>query len=83
VNALAAGDATAAQRLRRIKAVRVGLILRSRLAEKQVVAPGSLTLFGDLGTSLAYTRSFDADEQHYRYRAIEATVPVRNNLLVD
>jgi type IV pilus assembly protein PilW len=83
VSALAAGNATATQRLRRIKAVRVGLILRSRLAEKQVVAPGSLTLFGDLGVSLAYTRSFSADEQHYRYRAIEATVPVRNNLLVD
>lgn len=78
------GSATANKKLRRIKAVRVGLILRTSLPEKasSPQSPGatSITLFDDL--SLKYTRSFSAAERKYRYRKVELTIPVRNNLLI-
>jgi type IV pilus assembly protein PilW len=79
--ALSAGNATAASRLAQIKAVRIGLILRTSLAEKTAVTTSALALFSDLG-DLAYSRALAGDEQHYRYRTMETIVPVRNNLLV-
>ena len=79
---LSAGTSTAATLLKNIRAVRVGLILRTSLPEKDVVNTGtSLTLFSDLGGTLTYTRALSSDEQHYRYRTIEATIPLRNNFL--
>jgi type IV pilus assembly protein PilW len=82
VAALSAGTSTAAALLKTIKEVRVGLILRTALPEKDVVNTSTtLTLFSDLGSSLAFTRALDSTEQHYRYRAVEATIPLRNNFL--
>jgi len=79
---LSAGTSTAATLLKNIRAVRVGLILRTSQPEKDVVNTGtSLTLFSDLGGTLTYTRALSSDEQHYRYRTIEATIPLRNNFL--
>jgi type IV pilus assembly protein PilW len=82
VEALSAGTPAAALLLRQIKAVRVGLILRSSLPEKDAVTPGPLTLFTDLDADVQVSRSLSGDETHYRYRTLEETVPVRNNLLV-
>jgi type IV pilus assembly protein PilW len=66
--------------LKSIKALRVGLILRSALPERDVVNTStSLTLFSDLGSTLTYTRTLSSAEQHYRYRTVEATIPLRNN----
>jgi type IV pilus assembly protein PilW len=74
------GSANAAALLKSIKAVRIGLILRTSSPERDPVdAAGTLTLFADLGPALAYTRTLKSAEQHYRYRTIEATVPLRNN----
>lgn len=78
LSVLSAGDATAATRLDQIKAIRVGLILRTSLAEKDAVTTSSLTLFPDLG-NLAYARSLSGDERYFRYRTMETTIPVRNN----
>lgn len=71
----------ATARLRSIKSVRIGLLTRTNLPERDIVTPGPLVLFDDLGTALRYSRTLQGQEQHYRYRTIEETVPVRNNLL--
>lgn len=84
---------TANDYLQKILAVRVGLILRTSLPEKDAVTTGAITLFSDLtdanGDPLTYTRALkvDADdssrlEQHYRYRTMEFTIPLRNTLML-
>ncbi|MGH3056416.1 MAG: hypothetical protein ACRDL7_15685, partial [Gaiellaceae bacterium] len=71
--------------LQKIKAVRVGFIMRTSLPEKsgssQDPTTASITLFDD--TSLSYTRTFTGSEQQYRYRKIELTIPLRNNLMLN
>jgi type IV pilus assembly protein PilW len=78
LSALMTGDAAAAALIKGITGIRVGLIMRTELPEKGPVSPSSLTLFPDLATSLQYTRTLTTDEQRYRYRVIEATIPMRN-----
>jgi len=46
-------------------------------------------LFSDLGSALTYTRTLKTDaqdatrlEQHYRYRTVELTIPLRNPLML-
>ena len=81
VAALSAGNAAAAGLLRSIKAIRVGLLMRSLVAERDIVSDASLSLFSDLGDdTLTFTRTLTDAEQHYRYRAVEATIPLRNAL---
>jgi len=87
--ALIAGTSTAASRLQHIKAVRIGLILRTNLSEKPGAddkpgthTPDSITLFRDLDSSLQYTRRFTTTEKQYRYRSVEVSIPVRNNLML-
>lgn len=80
---LTAGTAAAAGLLSRIKAVRVALILQIPLKEKLPIGPTSLTWFNDLAASgLNGTRALSTTEQLYRYRVVEATLPLRNNLMV-
>lgn len=67
--------------LRRIVAVRVSMVTRLPLPEKTAVSPASLTLFSDLAAQgLSLTRSLSADQRRYRYRVVEATLVLRNNL---
>ena len=79
------GTAVSAERIAQIKAIRVALILRSNLQEKAADAsanpftPASFTLFQSVG--LDRPRNLTADERRFRYRVIEATIPVRNALL--
>jgi type IV pilus assembly protein PilW len=76
------GSLVAKANLRRIVAVRIGLILRTPLVEREAVAPEEITLFGDLDESLQHTRTLDADERLMRHRAVEVTIPLRNLLLL-
>jgi len=77
---LTSGSIVARDRLRRIVAVRLGLILRTSLKEKAVVATGqTLTLFGDVAAQR--TRTLSGDEPYYRFRTLEITVPLRNVLM--
>jgi type IV pilus assembly protein PilW len=83
VDALMAGTPAAKKRLLRIKALRVGLILRTTLPEKtaeETSTPGTLELFTDLDEKLQVQRKLEGDELRYRYRVMEATLPLRNNL---
>ena len=77
---LSNGSAEAAAKLKNIKALRVGLILRTSLPERDEVSGDSLKLFTDLGTTLEHERKLSAEERRYRYRILESTIPVRNNL---
>jgi type IV pilus assembly protein PilW len=89
--ALTAGTSTAAGLLENIKAIRIGLIMRSPLQEKSQSAPAaasssSITLFSGVtdasGNDISYTRTFTGDEKLYRYRKIDVTIPLRNNRLL-
>lgn len=79
------GSSASTTRLLRIKAIRIGMIVRTSLVEKpdslsgNPVSPASLTMFADLG--LSQTRTLTASEQNYRYRVVESTIPIRNTLL--
>lgn len=86
LTALQSGSAASLATLRSIKAIRLGLILRTSLPEKVTSPPtttGPLTLFADLGTGLTYTRPLAGNEQNFRYRTIETTIPLRNSLLLE
>jgi type IV pilus assembly protein PilW len=80
---LESGTVAANNTLLTIKAIRLGLIMRTSLPEKAPVTTGPLVLFSDLGTTLTFTRTLAAAEQNYRYRMIESTIPLRNSLLLN
>lgn len=80
--ALSAGTTAAADLLKSIKAIRVGLILRTALQERNVVAPTSVSLFSDLGAGLEYVRTLETAEQNFRYRTLESTIPLRNTMML-
>jgi type IV pilus assembly protein PilW len=75
---LTTGSSAAQNNLQAILAVRVGLILRGDLIEKDNVSAGTLTLFSDLDSSVQYTFALPTDGTRQRYRAVEFTVPLRN-----
>lgn len=79
--ALTDGSLAARERLMRIMAVRIGMVLRSDRIEREDVAASSLTLFGDLDAALHYTHAIDAGLRHQRFRAVEFTVPLRNVMI--
>ncbi len=76
------GSTGAMQLLKNIRAVRVAIILRTALPEKDPVkASTTLTMFSDpdLPSTLVKTRTLSGAELNYRYRVVESTIPVRNN----
>jgi type IV pilus assembly protein PilW len=75
------GSVVSRDNLSRILAVRVGLILRNNVPERDAVSPASLVLFSDLASTLQVTRTLSADEQQLRYRTLEFTVPLRNVMM--
>jgi type IV pilus assembly protein PilW len=76
------GSAAAQERLRNILAVRVGVIMRTASGDKDAVSPASYLLFSDLDAALQHTHSLSGDEQRYRHRVMEFTVPLRNVMLI-
>ena len=82
-SALTSGSVATAGTIATIKAIRVGLVLRTDLLERDTVSPASITLFTDLGSTLAYTLTISGDNTRYRYRTVEITVPLRNAMLLE
>jgi len=78
------GSVDAFKRLKTIKAIRIGLIASTSMVESTIVAPAKITLFPDLDTSLQATRTFSStgNDLYYRYRTIETTVPLRNQIML-
>jgi type IV pilus assembly protein PilW len=69
-----------------IVSVRIALVVRGEYYDKNVVSPPTLTLFNGLtnagGASLSQQVNLNANDQHYRYRLFEFTVPLRNMILL-
>lgn len=78
---LSDGSQAARERMLRILAVRVGMVLRSDRIEREAVAPASLTLFNDLPAEVQHTHSIDTDLRNQRFRMVEFTVPLRNVMI--
>jgi len=83
------GSGVSNGRLRQIVAIRVGLVMRSALVERELeagvpVAPASLRLFGDLPAANQVTIDLTQPGQNrnQRHRTIEITVPLRNILML-
>lgn len=86
--ALMDGSAQSSTRLRQIVALRVALVMRSALIERELaasvpVAPASMPLFGDLPTAVQTTVDLTrtGENRNQRHRVIELTIPVRNLLM--
>lgn len=68
--------------LRNIIAIRVGMILRTSLREKDPIAqPGSVVLFADFPAALQQTRTLSSDERHYRFKTVDFAISLRNVVL--
>ncbi|AMM24847.1 hypothetical protein AX767_11130 [Variovorax sp. PAMC 28711] len=75
--------------IRQIVAIRVALVMRGNKYEKEVVSTTIPALFDNLTPApdaslkrAAVTLSTSGDDQHYRYRLVEFTIPLRNVLLL-
>lgn len=79
-SALLDGSVNAGKLIAGIKAIRVGIITRSAVEDKNTVSPEKLTLFDG---AVAYTKTPSAAERKFRYRVLEATIPLRNALTLD
>lgn len=77
------GTAASNARLRQIVAVRVGLIMRSTLVERDVVAPTQIRLFNDLPAANQVTVDLTraGENRNQRHQPIEVTIPLRNLLM--
>ncbi len=65
-----------------VLAVRVGMMLRGDLLERDAVSPESLTLFADLkDKALNVDRTLTDEERRLRVRTYEFTVPLRNTMI--
>jgi type IV pilus assembly protein PilW len=64
-----------------IRAVRIAVVLRSSVEEKQTtpqVSPASLVLFPDLPVADQVTINLTTAQRNFRYRIVETIVPIMN-----
>lgn len=74
------GTAASQNRLRSILAVRVAMVVRGDLLERNAVSPETVTLFEDLPAQ-AIERTLSATEQRLRIGVYDFTVPLRNSMI--
>ena len=60
-----------------IRAVRIAIVTRSDQYENDPVTPGPLDMFC-VPAPCAVSMTLTADQQHYRYKVLETTIPFRN-----
>lgn len=75
---LLSGSAAAAQILSNIKAIKVGLVMKTNLPEKETVSAKTIALFDSTPSPV----TVNLTDLNYRYRALEVTIPLRNALLL-
>lgn len=78
--ALTAADGSGMNDLCRIKAIRIGMITRTSLTEKDDVGDAQITLFPDLAANLQVTRNLAGGALKFRYRTLDSTIPLRSML---
>ncbi|MFA9441141.1 PilW family protein [Uliginosibacterium sp. sgz301328] len=73
-------DGTRAQaaNVNKIRAVRIGIVVRSSQMVTQDAATATVTLFPDLGDSKKITYSFSGAEARYQYQVYDMTVALQN-----
>ena len=72
--------------LQQIRAVRIAIVTRSAQYEKDALTAGTppgmpdgtIGMFCNPAPTCAYSMSLSADDQHYRYKVLETSVPLRN-----
>jgi type IV pilus assembly protein PilW len=72
------GTSAAALNLKRIKAIKIGVVMRTSLLERETVNASTLQLFKD--TLLPVTVNLNPTT--FRYRSFEAVIPLRNTLML-
>ena len=78
-SALLDGSVNAGNLIASIKAIRIGMITRSAVEDKNAVSPATLpAMFDD--TAFSYAKTLTAEEQKFRYRVLDAAIPLRNAL---
>jgi type IV pilus assembly protein PilW len=75
--ALMSGSAASQANLRNILAIRLAMVMRSSLVEKEDFWSGELDVFKGQDQEF----KLDNLDKRHRYRVFETTVPVRNNLM--
>jgi type IV pilus assembly protein PilW len=77
---LTAGTPQAAFNLSRIKSIRLAIVARSMLREKEIVTPATLPPFFT-DTQLPVTITLNEEDRHFRYYVFDVVIPLRNMLL--
>jgi len=75
---LSNGTAAAQTTLARILAVKVSMVVRSELIEKDDIAPATVSMFPSLDATQRVTYTVTAANRKRRHRVLEFTVPIRN-----
>ncbi|HWW04712.1 PilW family protein [Collimonas sp.] len=79
-SALLDGSVNAGKLIASIKSIRIGLITRSAVEDKNTISPATLPAMFD-GT-LSYAKTLSDAERKFRYRVLDATIPLRNALAI-
>jgi len=72
------GSVAATANIKTIKAIKIGLVVRTALLEKQAVSAATLTLFQDTATPVVVNLA----DPNYRYNSFEVVIPLRNALML-
>jgi type IV pilus assembly protein PilW len=75
---LSNGTAAAQTTLARILAVKVSMVVRSELIEKDDIAPATVSMFPSLDATQRVAYTVTAANRKRRHRVLEFTVPIRN-----
>lgn len=78
VSSLMDGKAVTQQKIDQIKAIRVGVILRSSRAGSSDAKTSQLLLFKDLGSTKTVTLNLSGNDQLYVYQVFDWVIPLRN-----
>lgn len=74
-------DPVTAEGWTRILSVRLGLVARSAIFEKNIVSPATINIWSESTIAPiidAAVWNINTEQQHYRYKVYQVTVPVRN-----
>jgi hypothetical protein len=80
-DSLSDGSPKAASALASIKAIRLAIIARSALFEREMVSGQDWSLFSDNAT-IEVKGKLTNDERHFRYHVFDVVIPLRNMLLI-
>lgn len=72
------GKSATEQKIDQIKAIRIGLVLRSGQAVSSDTKLTQIVLFSDLSDTRKFTRDLTTTEQFYGYQVFDWVIPLRN-----